>query len=76
MTGRGVAPVRAAEASRQERLEVTEAGEVQVTIKAKGKQRKKLKKAGKVTVTANVTFTATGGEPNTETKKVKLVRKK
>ena len=49
---------------------MTEAGEVQVTIKAKGKQRKKLKKAGKVTLTANVTFTATGGEPNAETKKV------
>ncbi len=76
VAGRGVAPVRSAEGDRQETKAITGAGTVRITIKAKGKQRKKLTKTGRVTVKAKITFTATGGNANTETKTVKLIRKK
>jgi hypothetical protein len=59
--------------------EVTKAGTVTLKIKAKGAKKAKLRDRGKVKVKVNVTFTpaATGGDiagdPNTETKKIKLV---
>ena len=76
VAGRGVTTVRSAEGDRQETKAITGAGTVRITIKAKGKQRKKLTKTGRVTVKAKITFTATGGSANTETKTVKLIRKK
>jgi hypothetical protein len=51
-------------------------GEVNLGVKAKGKARKKLNKKGKAKVKAKVRFTPTGGSPNTESKKVKLKRKR
>lgn len=45
-----------------------------LTVKAKGKAAKTLKKQGKVTVKAKVTFTPTGGKAKTKSKTVKLVR--
>ena len=49
--------------------------EVTLKVKATGKANKKLKKKGKAKVGAEVTFTPTGGEANTQTTKVKLKKK-
>ncbi len=51
---------------------VTAPGKVTLTIKAKGKQQKTLNETGKVTVTPKVTYTPTGGDPRTQSLKVKL----
>jgi hypothetical protein len=51
------------------------AGKVKVVIRAKGKNARKLSANDKVTVKPKITFTPTGGSPNTEKKKVKLRRK-
>lgn len=48
------------------------AGDVTVKIKATGKKKSKLNASGKVSVTADVTFTPTGGDPVTQSQKVKL----
>ena len=48
------------------------AGNEKLVIKPKGKAKKKLNQTGKVKVKAEVTYTPTGGEPNTESKKVTL----
>ncbi len=42
-------------------------------LKTKGKKRKKLRRKGKLKVTAKITFTPTGGTANTLSKKVKLL---
>jgi hypothetical protein len=42
-------------------------------VRAQGKKRKKLNKAGKVKVQASVTFTPTGGDPSTQSLTVKLL---
>jgi hypothetical protein len=44
-------------------------------VKTRGKAKKKLNRKGKAKVRANVTFTPTGGDPNTESKKIKLVKR-
>jgi hypothetical protein len=51
------------------------AGEVKLPIKPKGKAKKKLNTKGKAKVKAEVTYTPEGGEPNTEDKKIKLVKR-
>lgn len=51
------------------------AGTVVLPVKAKGKAAKILKGKGKVTVTAEVTFTPIGGTAKTDSKPLKLVRK-
>jgi hypothetical protein len=56
-----------------ERAEV--AGTVKLPIKPKGKAKKKLNDKGKAKVKANVTYTPDGGTPNTEDKKIKLVKR-
>jgi hypothetical protein len=50
--------------------------EVELRVKAKGKAKKKLKKKGKAKVKAKVKFTPNGGSPNTESKKIKLKKKR
>ncbi len=52
------------------------AGEVILPVKAKGKAKKKLKKKGKANVTVDVTFSPEGGDPATQSDKVKLKRKR
>ena len=47
-------------------------GSVRVTIRAKGKKKRKLKNIGKVKVKPKITYTPTGGAPNTQSRKVKL----
>jgi streptogramin lyase len=57
----------------EERAEA--AGEVKLLVKPGGKAKGKLKDRGKVKVEAEVTYTPTGGTPNTEDKKLKLVKR-
>jgi hypothetical protein len=51
------------------------AGNAQLLIKAKGKKKKKLNQKGKVKLNVAVTYTPTGGEPSTQSIKVKLKKK-
>ncbi len=47
-------------------------GPVELTIRAKGKKKLKLNDTGKVKVKPKITYTPTGGAPNTQSRKVKL----
>jgi hypothetical protein len=47
-------------------------GSEKLLVKAKGKSRKKLRKKGKAKVKAEVTYTPDGGDPNTQSKRIKL----
>ena len=70
-SGKGVKVAGAAVISKP----VLAPGEVKLTIKAKGKKKATLKKTGKVTVKPNITYTPTGGDPSTQSVKVKLKKK-
>ena len=50
-------------------------GKVRLKIKAKGKRKRKLNNAGKVKLMPEVTFTPAAGDANTQTKKVKLIKR-
>jgi hypothetical protein len=52
-----------------------EAGKEKLSIKPKGKAKKTLNNKRKAKVKANVTYTPAGGSPNTEDKKIKLVKR-
>jgi hypothetical protein len=52
------------------------AGTVNLLVKAKGKRRRTLDRAGEVKVTAKITFTPTGGDPNTKSKNLKLIKRR
>jgi hypothetical protein len=54
---------------------VSSAGTVKLKIKAKGKTKKQLDRTGTVKVKAKVTYTPTGGDPNTKSKRVKLIKR-
>jgi hypothetical protein len=47
-------------------------GDVQLKIRAKGKKKRKLNETGKVKVKPIITFTPSGGDPNTQSLKLKL----
>jgi streptogramin lyase len=51
------------------------AGEVKLKVKPKGKADRKLEEDGKAKVGLEVTYTPTGGDPNTKAKKLKLVQR-
>ena len=51
------------------------AGQATLKIKAKGKQKKKLNSEGKVKLNVAITYTPTGGDPSTQSVKVKLKKK-
>jgi hypothetical protein len=51
------------------------AGEAQLLIKAKGKKKRKLNETGKVKLNVAVTYTPTGGDPSSQSVKVKLKKK-
>jgi hypothetical protein len=53
-------------------ISVSAAGEVKLLIKATGKKRRKLNKTGQLEVTPRITFTPTGGDPSTQSRKLKL----
>jgi hypothetical protein len=48
------------------------AGQATLVIRAKGKKKAKLNEAGKVKVKPKITYTPTGGDPSTQTLKLKL----
>jgi hypothetical protein len=51
------------------------AGTATLVVKAKGKKKRKLNEKGKVKLNLAVTFTPTGGDPSTQSIKVKLKKK-
>ena len=50
-------------------------GSVKLHIRARGKRRRKLNRTGRVLLKAIVTFTPTGGRPNSKSKRVRLKKK-
>jgi hypothetical protein len=78
LIGKGLVKQRPGPVSRAPRVlakAVSAAGKVKLKIKAKGKKKAKLNETGKVKVKAKVTFTPTGGAPNTKSKRIKLVKR-
>jgi len=61
--------------SDDEAVEDAGATEEKLAIKPKGKARKKLGNKGRARVKAEVTYTPTGGEPNTQTKRIRLIKR-
>jgi sugar lactone lactonase YvrE len=55
--------------------EAVSAGTTKLKVKAKGKSARKLKRKGRLKVTANVAFTPNGGKANTQIKAITLKRK-
>jgi hypothetical protein len=55
---------------------VSGAGAVTVKLKLAKKAKQRLRQRGKLTVKSGITFTPAGGDPNTETKKLKFKSKK
>jgi hypothetical protein len=49
---------------------------VKLAVKPRRKAKRKLKKKGKARVKAKVTFTPEGGEPNTRSKRIRLIRRR
>lgn len=77
LTGKGVKAQRPASEAVASKA-VSAAGTVKLPIKAKGKAKGKLNKRGKLKAKVKVTYTPTGdlpGVPNTQSKRVKLVKK-
>jgi hypothetical protein len=68
ITGPGVS----AAGGRAETATAVAAGRTKVTIRARGKKRRTLNETGKVKLRATVSYTPSGGEPNTQPLKVKL----
>lgn len=54
---------------------VNAAGPVKLKIKPKGNKKRRLDSTGAANVKAKVTYTPTGGLPNTKTKRIKLVER-
>ena len=74
LSGNGIKTQRATRATAS--TAVPAAGTVKLLVKTKGAKRHQLKKKGKVKVKINVTFTPTYGDPNTQSERVKLVKKR
>jgi hypothetical protein len=75
LSGRGVKAVAQASETRARSAKAVSAGTVKLTIKSKGKVRRKLNRRGRAKVKVSVTFTPTGGDPNTRQKKLSLLKK-
>jgi hypothetical protein len=74
LTGKGVVKQRPARATKASKA-VSAAGTVKLLVKAKGKAKRKLNKRGRVKVKVTVTFTPSGGEPASQNKTLKLIKK-
>lgn len=70
-SGRGVKVAGAAVISKT----VTAPGAVTLTIKAKGKKKRKLNETGKVKVKPTITYAPTAGNPSTQSRKLKLKKR-
>jgi hypothetical protein len=78
MTGKGLVKQRPGGTDRAAQVAartVSAAGKVKLRVKSKGKKKRKLNRTGNVKVRAKVTYTPTGGEPNTKAKRIKLTKK-
>jgi hypothetical protein len=53
---------------------VSQPGKVPLTIKGQPSIQRRLGRTGKATINVKVTYTPTGGDPNTESKKLTLRR--
>ena len=71
MTGSGNG-VKASSTGRAVISKSVGAGPAQLLIKAKGKKKRKLNETGKVKLNVAVTYAPTGGDPSTQSVKVKL----
>jgi hypothetical protein len=72
-SGKGVSAARAAAAVISKAVNP---GQAQLLLKAKGKKKRKLTETGKVKLNVAITYTPTGGEPATQSLKVKLKKTK
>jgi hypothetical protein len=77
LTGKGLVKQGPAGASGAARAaaKVSAASEVKLKVLTKGKKRRTLNRTGKVKVTAKITYTPTGGAPNTKAERVKLIKR-
>jgi hypothetical protein len=73
LSGKGVKRAGASGAIAAKRVPAP--GEVELLIKAKGKKKRKLNETGKVKVKPNVTYTPTGGDPSSQSRKLKLKKR-
>ena len=69
-SGKGVKASGAAQTSK-----AVNAGQAKLTIRAKGKKKATLNETGKVKLSVAITYTPTGGDPSTQSIKVKLKKK-
>ena len=53
-------------------MSVSAPGTVRLTVRAQGPKLKKLRRAGKVSINVAITYTPTGGDPNTRSVKLQL----
>lgn len=78
LSGKGLVKQRPAGASGPARAiakTVSAAGKVKLKIRSKGKKESKLNRTGKVKVKAKVTYTPPNGDPNTQSRRIKLIKR-
>jgi YVTN family beta-propeller protein len=75
LSGKGVAKQRTAARASSLAKAVKHRGTVKLRIKAKGKAKRKLDRTGRVKVKVKVTFKPKGGDPNTQSKRIKLIER-
>ena len=71
LSGNGVKSAAAGKAA----TTVTAPGPVTLLVKAKGKKKRKLNQTGKVKVSPTITFAPAGGDPKSQSLKVKLIKR-
>jgi hypothetical protein len=54
---------------------VSAAGKVKLKVRSKGKKKRKLNRTGRLKLKAKVTYTPTGGDPNTKAKRIRLIKR-
>jgi sugar lactone lactonase YvrE len=77
LTGKGLVkqrPVGVSHAASAVAKTVSAAGKVKLKVRSKGTKKRKLNRSGKLKVKATVTYTPTGGDPNTKVKRIKLIK--
>jgi streptogramin lyase len=77
LSGKGLVPGSASAASvrRAAAKVVSAASQVQLRVISKGRKKRALNRKGKVKVNAKITYTPTGGSPNTQSRLIKLIKR-
>jgi hypothetical protein len=75
LSGKGVAKQRPGARASSLAKPVRHKGTVRVRIKAKCKAKRKLDRSGKAKLKIKVTFKPKGGDPNTQSKRIKLIER-